>query len=77
MFKNRQALGALCPQRDLTFNIGDLKFCDLAKLWFFKLIMTDSNIKNNIVMITIMTPKKCHQNNVTKFFQSGPPNQNF
>jgi len=25
---------ALRPQRCLTFNIGDLKFRDLAKLWF-------------------------------------------
>jgi len=27
------------------FNIGDLTLCDLAKLWFFKLIMTTSNLK--------------------------------
>jgi len=32
--KNRQALGALRPQRHLTFNIGDLKFRDSAELWF-------------------------------------------
>jgi len=35
MFKNRQGLGAFRPQRHLTFNIGGLKFCDLAKLRFF------------------------------------------
>jgi len=29
--KNRQALRAFCPQHLLTFNISDLKFCDLAK----------------------------------------------
>jgi len=26
--------GLSAPQRLLTFNIGDLKFCDLAKWWF-------------------------------------------
>jgi len=29
----------------LIFDIGDLKLRDLAKLWFFKLIMTKSNLK--------------------------------
>jgi len=38
-------MGDLHPQRLLTFNIGDLKFRDLAKLCFFKLIMTKSNFK--------------------------------
>jgi len=33
------------PSAPLTFNIGDLKFRDLAKLCFFKLIMTKSNFK--------------------------------
>jgi len=28
------------------FNFGDLKLRDLAKLWFFKLIMIKSNFKN-------------------------------
>jgi len=37
--------GALRLQRPSTFNIGDLKFRDLAKLCFFKLIMTKSNFK--------------------------------
>jgi len=27
------------------FDFGDLKLPDLAKLWFFKLIMTKSNFK--------------------------------
>jgi len=31
------------PQRHFTFDFGDLKLRDLAKLWFFKLIMTKSN----------------------------------
>jgi len=38
-------MGALRPQRSLTFNIDDLKFHDLAKLCFFTLIMTKSNFK--------------------------------
>jgi len=33
------------PMRLLIFNIDDLKFCDLAKLWFLKLIMTKSNFE--------------------------------
>jgi len=37
MFKDRQGLGALRPQHHLIFNIGNLKFRNLAKLWFFKL----------------------------------------
>jgi len=36
----------LPPQRLLIFNFGDLKLRNLAKLWFFKLIMTKSNLKN-------------------------------
>jgi len=47
MFKNRQTLGALHSQHHLTFNIGDLKFRDLAKLWYFKLIMTESDLKKH------------------------------
>jgi len=35
MFKNRQVLGTLHPQRPLIFNIGDLKFHNLTKLCFF------------------------------------------
>jgi len=33
------------PQPPLTFDDGDLKLRDLAKLWFFKLIMTKSKFK--------------------------------
>jgi len=43
--QNSPSAGTLRPQRHLTFNIGDLKFRDLAKFCFFKLIMTKSNIK--------------------------------
>jgi len=42
----------LCaPSAVLTINIGVLKFRDLAKLWFFELIVTKSNFKK-IVMIS-------------------------
>jgi len=38
--------GLSTPQhRPLTFNISGLKFHDLAKKWFLKLIMTKSNFK--------------------------------
>jgi len=37
------------PQRLLIFNIGDLKFRDLTKLWFFKLIVTKSNFKKSVM----------------------------
>jgi len=36
----RRGLSAPLP---LSFNFGDLKLRDLAKLWFFKLIMAKSN----------------------------------
>jgi len=41
----KRCMGAFRPQRLLIFNIGDLKFRDLAKEWFLKLIMTKSNFK--------------------------------
>jgi len=34
-FKNRQEMGALRFQRHFTFDFGDLKLRDLAKLWIF------------------------------------------
>jgi len=42
-------LGALRPQRPLSFDFGDLKLRDLAKLWFFKLIITKSNFKKSLM----------------------------
>jgi len=36
-------------QRPLIFNFGELKLCNLAKLWFFKLILTKSNFKKSIM----------------------------
>jgi len=38
--------GLSAPQRPLIFNFGELKLRNLAKLWFFKLIMMKSNFKN-------------------------------
>jgi len=35
------------PQRHLIFDFGDLKLCDLAKFWFFKLIMMKPNFKKS------------------------------
>jgi len=34
--------GLSAPQRLLSLDFGNLKLCNLAKLWFFKLIMTKS-----------------------------------
>jgi len=57
-----------------SFNIGDLKFRDLAKLCFFKLIMTKSNFKNsNDVISATLSP--LHHRKTSQFFQS--LNQNF
>jgi len=36
----------LCPQHHLTFDFGDLELRDFSKLWFFKQIMTKSNLKS-------------------------------
>jgi len=65
-FQKSPTMGALRPQRCLTFNNVDLKFRDLAKLWFFKLIMTKLNFKKLVMtsfsdVITITSSK-----NVTK-----------
>jgi len=60
-------------QHPLTFSIGVMKFRDLAKLWFFKLIMTKSNFKNIVDVISgtssPLRHRKSHQNNVINFFQ--------
>jgi len=37
--------GLFSPSAHYSFNFGDLEFRDLAKLCFFKLIMTKSNFK--------------------------------
>jgi len=44
-----QTLEAFLPWRRLNFNIDDLKFRNLAKEWFMKLIMTKSNFKNTVM----------------------------
>jgi len=41
--------GPFLLQHRLTFNIGDLKLRDWAKLWIFKLIMKKSNFKTSVV----------------------------
>jgi len=47
-FQKLPNAGALRTQRPLIFDFGDLKLRDLAKLWFFKLITTKSNFKNQL-----------------------------
>jgi len=54
LFKNRQALGVL-RWGLLIFNFGELKLRNLAKLCFFKPIMTKSNFKNinyDVILVT-------------------------
>jgi len=49
------AKGSALHLQRLTFDIGDLKFRYLAKLCFFKLIMTKSNFKKisyNVISVT-------------------------
>jgi len=41
-------MGAHRPQHPLILNVGDLKLGDLTKLWFFKLIVTKSNLLQKI-----------------------------
>jgi len=38
------------PQRSLIFDFGDLKLRDVAKFYFFKLIMTKSNFKKSVML---------------------------
>jgi len=47
-FQKSPSTGALRPQHPLTFDFDDLKLRNLAKLWLFKLIMTNRNIKNQL-----------------------------
>jgi len=59
--KSPNSGGFLAPG-PLTFDIGDLKWRDLAKLCFFKVIMTKSNLKNQLWgyfndVIIITSPK--------------------
>jgi len=37
------------PRSPLTFDVGDLKLRDLAKLWFFNMIMTKSHWKKSVM----------------------------
>jgi len=41
-------MGTFRPQRSLIFDFGDLKYRDLPKLCFFKLILIKSNLKNQL-----------------------------
>jgi len=56
-FQKLPSAGGSPPQRYLTFNIGDLKLRDLAKLCFFKLIMMKSNLKKisyDVISLTLL-----------------------
>jgi len=45
----RWVLSVPSGQRPISFDVGDLKLRDLAKLWFFKLIMVKSNFKKSVM----------------------------
>jgi len=69
--------GALRFQRHLIFDFCDLKLRDLAKLWFFKLIMTKSNFKKSVMTLFRLLHFNYiieirQQNSVTKLFHFGP-----
>jgi len=53
-FKNRQF-------KNRPLNFSDLKFRDLAKLRFFKLIMTKSNFKNQLLTSLPLRHQKTSQ----------------
>jgi len=60
-----------------TFNIGDLKLSDLAKLCVLILIMTKSKFKKSVMTSFQWRNHNCvikvrHQTNVTKFFIFSP-----
>jgi len=47
----------------LTFDVSDVKLHDLAKLWFFKLIMTKLNFKRinyYVISVIMMTSRHCN-----------------
>jgi len=55
--KNRQALGALRPQRPLIFNFGDLKLRDVAKFCLFQADYDEIELqKISFDVIVIMSP---------------------
>jgi len=57
ILENRQALGALCSQRPLTFDIGDRKLCDLAKLCFHCDYDEIELLKISYDVISVTSPK--------------------
>jgi len=50
-FRNKFLKIAESPQRPLTFDFSKLKLRELAKLCFFKLIMTKSNLKKSVMTL--------------------------
>jgi len=46
------------PQRLLTFNIGDLKFRDLAKWWFFKADYAEIKLQNIVMTSSPLRHRK-------------------
>jgi len=64
-------MGALRRQRHLIFDFGDLQLRNLAKLWFFKLIMTKPNFKNSPMTSSLLRHQNWHQNSFTKIFHFG------
>jgi len=65
----------------LNLQFCDLKFRDLAKLWFFKLIMTKLNVKNGYDVISVTSSPLRQRKNITKitsqFFPICPPQLKF
>jgi len=47
-FQKSPSAGGSPPPAPLIFNFGELKLLNLAKLWIFNLILTKSNLKNQL-----------------------------
>jgi len=60
------------PQHHLTFDIGDLKLRDLAKQWFFKLIVV-IELKKPCYYVISMTILKNVTRRASQIFQFGLP----
>jgi len=50
-FQKRPSTGGSSSPAPLNFDVGDQKLHDLAKLLFFKLIMTNSNLKVSVMIL--------------------------
>jgi len=66
-FPKSPSAGGSPLQRHLIFDFGDLELRNLAKLWFFELIMMKPNLKNQLyVVISVTSSLLIHQKSSPK-----------